>query len=147
MTGSQASVSNYGYLATYKTGVYSLGSAGVDNPTLYSATLANPSIHWEEVAQSNIGVDIGLLDSRILFSVDGYIKNTSDMLVKAAVPITSGFEDTGTTYANAGKVRNKGVEMQLHTVNIQVSGTGRLIFLLLITQIKSSTLIVMSLII
>ena len=118
VTGSQASVSNYGYLATYKTGVYSLGSAGVDNPTLYSATLANPSIHWEEVAQSNIGVDIGLLDSRILFSVDGYIKNTSDMLVKAAVPITSGFEDTGTTYANAGKVRNKGVEMQLHTVNI-----------------------------
>lgn len=118
VTGSQASVSNYGYLATYKTGVYSLGSAGVDNPTLYSATLANPSIHWEEVAQSNIGFDIGLLDSRILFSVDGYIKNTSDMLVKAAVPITSGFEDTGTTYANAGKVRNKGVEMQLHTVNI-----------------------------
>ena len=49
--------------------------------------------------------------------MDGYIKNTNDMLVKAAVPITSGFEDTGTTYANAGKVRNQGVEMQLHTIN------------------------------
>lgn len=120
VTGSQASVSNYGYLAVYDTGIYPLGSDlnGVGVPTLYSATLANPSIHWEEVAQSNVGVDIALLDSRIQLSVDGYIKNTSDMLVKAAVPITSGFEDTGTTYANAGKVQNRGVEMQLHTVNL-----------------------------
>ena len=119
VTGSQASVSNYGYLAVYNTGVYPLGSAlnGTGLPTLYSATLANPSIHWEEIAQTNIGIDIALLDSRIEFSVDGYIKNTNDMLVKAAVPITSGFEDTGTTYANAGKVRNQGVEMQLHTIN------------------------------
>lgn len=119
VTGSQASVSNYGYLAVYDTGVYPLGpSNGVEVPTLYSSTLANPSIHWEEVAQANVGIDISLLDSRIQFSVDGYLKNTSDMLVKAAVPITSGFEDTGTTYANAGRVRNQGVEMQLHTINL-----------------------------
>ena len=119
VTGSQASVSNYGYLAVYDTGVYPLGSAlnGTGLPTLYSATLANPSIHWEEIAQTNVGIDIAFLDSRIQFSVDGYIKNTNDMLVKAAVPITSGFEDTGTTYANAGSVRNQGVEMQLHTAN------------------------------
>ena len=119
VTGSQASVSNYGYLAVYNTGVYPLGSAlnGTGLPTLYSATLANPSIHWEEIAQTNVGIDIAFLDSRIQFSVDGYIKNTNDMLVKAAVPITSGFEDTGTTYANAGSVRNQGVEMQLHTAN------------------------------
>lgn len=120
VTGSQASVSNYGYLAVYDTGIYPLGSDlnGVGVQTLYSATLANPSIHWEEVAQTNIGIDLSFLDSRIQFSVDGYLKNTNDMLVKAAVPITSGFEDTGTTYANAGKVANRGVEMQLHTINI-----------------------------
>lgn len=118
VTGSQASVSNYGYLATYNTGVYSFGTAGTEQPSLYSASLANPSIHWEEVAQSNIGIDLAMFDSRVQFSVDGYIKNTRDMLVKASIPITSGFEDTTTTYANAGKVRNQGVEMQLHTVNI-----------------------------
>lgn len=120
VTGSQASVSNYGYLAVYDTGIYPLGLDinGVGVQTLYSASLANPSIHWEEVAQTNVGIDLAFLDSRIQFSVDGYLKNTSDMLVKAAVPITSGFEDTGTTYANAGKVANKGVEVQLHTVNL-----------------------------
>lgn len=118
VTGSQASVSNYGYLATYDTGVYSFGTAGTEQPSLYSASLANPSIHWEEVVQSNIGIDLAMFNSRVQFSVDGYIKNTRDMLVKASIPITSGFEDTTTTYANAGKVRNQGVEMQLHTVNI-----------------------------
>jgi hypothetical protein len=39
------------------------------------------------------------------------------MLVKASIPITSGFEDTSTTYANAGKVRNSGFEISLNTVN------------------------------
>ena len=117
VTGSQASVGNYGYLAVYDTAVYSFGSAGKEQSTLFARTLSNPSLHWEEVAQTNVGIDIAFLDSRIQFSMDGYIKDTRDMLVKASIPITSGFEDTSTTYTNAGKVRNRGVEMSLHTVN------------------------------
>ncbi len=117
VTGSQASVGNYGYLAVYDTAVYSFGSTGKEQSTLFARTLSNPSLHWEEVAQTNVGIDIAFLDSRIQFSMDGYIKDTRDMLVKASIPITSGFEDTSTTYTNAGKVRNRGVEMSLHTVN------------------------------
>ena len=60
---------------------------------------------------------MGLFNSRVTLSVDAYVKNTADMLVKAAIPITSGFEDTTTTYTNAGKVKNKGVEMSLRSVN------------------------------
>ncbi len=41
------------------------------------------------------------------------------MLVKASIPITSGFEDTTTTYTNAGKIRNQGVEMSLRTINLK----------------------------
>ncbi|MGM9736000.1 MAG: SusC/RagA family TonB-linked outer membrane protein [Candidatus Cryptobacteroides sp.] len=117
VTGSQASVGNYGYLAVYDTAVYSFGTTGKEQSTLFARTLSNPSLHWEEVAQTNVGIDISFLDSRLQFSVDGYIKDTRDMLVKASIPITSGFEDTSTTYTNAGKVRNRGVEMALHTVN------------------------------
>lgn len=51
-------------------------------------------------------------------SLDGYIKNTRDMLVKAAIPITSGFEDTSTTYTNAGRVRNIGWELTANSVNL-----------------------------
>ncbi len=119
VTGSQASVSNYGYLPSYSTSVYPLGFGGKEQPALVSSSLANPNIHWEEVAQANIGFDAVLFNSRAILSVDAYIKNTTDMLVKASIPITSGFEDTSTTYTNAGKVRNTGVEVTLHTVNIK----------------------------
>jgi TonB-linked SusC/RagA family outer membrane protein len=119
VTGSQASVSNYGYLASYATSVYPFGYAGTEQAALVSSSLANPNIHWEEVAQANIGFDAVLLNSRAILSVDAYIKNTNDMLVKASIPITSGFEDTSTTYTNAGKVLNTGVEVTLHTVNLE----------------------------
>lgn len=119
VTGSQASVSNYGYLPSYSTSVYPLGFGGKEQPALVSSSLANPNIHWEEVAQANIGFDAVLFNSRAILSIDAYIKNTTDMLVKASIPITSGFEDTSTTYTNAGKVRNTGVEVTLHTVNIK----------------------------
>ncbi len=118
VTGSQASVGSYGYLAQYNTSVYPLGIAGNTQTVLYSSTLANPYIHWEEVAQTNIGVDASFLGSRIVLSLDAYLKETRDMLVKASIPITSGFEDTSTTYTNAGRVSNKGFEMSLHTVNL-----------------------------
>ncbi len=77
------------------------------------------NIHWEEVRQANFGVDMSLFDSRVSLSLDAYIKNTNDMLVKASIPITSGFEDTTETFTNAGKMRNKGVEMTLRTINLK----------------------------
>lgn len=118
VTGSQASVGNYSYLASYNTSVYPFGISSGNQTALVSSTLANPYIHWEEVAQTNIGFDTSLFNSRVMFSFDAYLKETRDMLVKASIPITSGFEDTTTTYTNAGKVRNQGIEMSLHTINL-----------------------------
>lgn len=118
VTGSQASVGNYSYLASYNTSVYPFGISSGNQTALVSSTLANPYIHWEEVAQTNIGFDASLFISRVMFSFDAYLKETRDMLVKASIPITSGFEDTTTTYTNAGKVRNQGIEMSLHTINL-----------------------------
>lgn len=118
VTGSQASVGNYSYLASYNTSVYPFSISSGNQTALVSSTLANPYIHWEEVAQTNIGFDASLFNSRVMFSFDAYLKETRDMLVKASIPITSGFEDTTTTYTNAGKVRNQGIEMSLHTINL-----------------------------
>lgn len=110
-------IGSYSFLSSYNTGVYIFKDTIA--PTLSAVTMANPSIHWEEVRQCNVGVDLSLFDSRIVFSADGYLKNTVDMLVKAAIPITTGYEDTSTTYKNAGTVRNVGVEVNLNTVNIE----------------------------
>lgn len=114
-------IGSYAYISTYNTGSYIFGDEVVT--TLMAQSMANPSIHWEEVRQGNIGIDLGMWNSRLTLSVDGYIKNTADMLVKAAIPITSGYEDIYTTYTNAGKVSNKGVEFTVSTVNFE-STTG-----------------------
>lgn len=118
VTGNQ-SIGNYAYIATYNTGVYPFN--GTNNTALVSTTLSNPDLHWEEIRQTNIGIDISMLHSRLNLSVDGYWKNTHDMLVKATIPITSGFEDTSTTYTNAGKVSNKGIEFTASSVNLEGS--------------------------
>ncbi len=115
-------IGSYAYIQTYNTGAYIFGDDVVT--TLMAETMANPTIHWEEVRQGNIGVDLGLWNSRLTLSLDGYIKNTTDMLVKAAIPITSGYEDTSTTYTNAGKVSNKGAELTVSSVNFDSSTGG-----------------------
>ncbi len=115
-------IGSYAYIQTYNTGSYIFGDEVVT--TLMAKTMANPSIHWEEVRQANIGIDLSMWNSRLNLSLDGYIKNTADMLVKAAIPITSGYEDTSTTYTNAGKVSNRGFEVTLNSVNFDGAGGG-----------------------
>ena len=116
VTGNQE-IGNYGFVASYNTGIYPFGNN--NSTALVSTTLSNPNIHWEEVRQTNFGVDMSLFNSRVNLSLDAYIKKTTDMLVKASIPITSGFEDTTETFTNAGKMRNKGVEMTLRTINMK----------------------------
>lgn len=119
-TGSQASVGNYDHIQTLVTLLYPFGTS-LDNASqsaLYSQVLANSAIHWEEIEQFNAGVDLSFFNSRLNVSLDGYIKNTNSMLVKAAFPITTGFEDTFDTYTNAGKVRNIGWELSASSVNL-----------------------------
>ena len=115
-------IGSYAYIPTYNTGSYIFGDDVVT--TLMAQSMANPSIHWEEVRQGNIGVDLSLWNSRLTLSIDGYIKNTTDMLVKAAIPITSGYEDIYTTYTNAGKVSNKGAELTVSSVNFESTDAG-----------------------
>ena len=115
-------IGSYAYIQTYNTGTYIFGDDIVT--TLMAKSMANPSIHWEEVRQANIGLDLSMWQSRVNLSVDAYLKNTADMLVKAAIPITSGYEDTTTTYTNAGKVRNSGFEFTLNTINFDSTGDG-----------------------
>lgn len=119
-TGSQASVGNYDHIQTLVTLLYPFGTTldNAEQPALYSQVLANSAIHWEEIEQFNAGVDLSFFNSRLNVSLDGYIKNTNHMLVKAAFPITTGFEDTFDTYTNAGKVRNIGWELTANSVNL-----------------------------
>jgi TonB-linked SusC/RagA family outer membrane protein len=81
--------------------------------------LANPDLRWEKTAQSDVGVELGLLNNRITLEADVYYRLTTDMLLDAPVPRTSGY---ATIRRNVGSMENKGIEFGLNTVNIDAGG-------------------------
>lgn len=120
VTGNQWGIDNYAWYTKLKTGQYVFNGAPVS--TLYPLVMANPEVKWETVKQWNAGIDLSLFNQRITLSLDGYIKNTTDMLVPMAVPITTGYSDVYVPSINAGKVRNQGWELSLSSRNL----TGQL---------------------
>jgi TonB-linked SusC/RagA family outer membrane protein len=78
--------------------------------------LANPDLRWEKTAQYDAGVELGLFDNRVSVEADFYYRKTTDMLLDAPVPRTSGY---ATIRKNVGSMQNKGLEFALNTVNVQ----------------------------
>jgi TonB-linked SusC/RagA family outer membrane protein len=83
---------------------------------LYRNTFGNADLRWEKTTQWDIGVDIGLFNSRVNFSADYYNRTTSDLLLNAPIPSSSGLR---TILRNIGSVNNKGLELALNTVNVK----------------------------
>ena len=80
--------------------------------------LGNPDLRWEKTAQSDVGIELGLLDNRITLEADYYYRLTTDMLLDAPVPQSSGY---AVIRKNVGSMENSGVELALNTTNIQTS--------------------------
>ncbi len=72
-------------------------------------SLENRNIKWETVESTNLGVDMEFFNSRVTASVDYFIKETKDMLVRVPLPIYAGY--LSSPYSNVGSVENKGVEL------------------------------------
>lgn len=86
---------------------------------VYPSTLGNASLAWEKTASLNVGIDFGFLDRRISGSIDVYKAKTSDVLVSRALPPTTGY---ASVWTNIGAIDNKGIELELNTINL----TGQL---------------------
>src|SRR5690606_31682741 len=79
------------------------------------SSIGNPLLRWETTKQADIGLDMGFAGDRITLQVDIYNKVTDDLLLLADVPRTTGILRA---YKNVGKMSNKGLEISLHTVNV-----------------------------
>ncbi len=88
---------------------------GVILPGNYPSSIQNNDLKWETTEQTNVGLDISFANSRIDISADAYIKNTSGVLLDVPLPRSTGF-NSGTQ--NAGKIQNKGIELQITTHNV-----------------------------
>jgi hypothetical protein len=54
--------------------------------TYLMTSLANTHLHWEQTAETNLGVDYGFLQNRIYGTVDVYEQKTSDILLQQTLP-------------------------------------------------------------
>lgn len=114
---------SYGVTGNSEIPAYSaLGTLGtyaaIFNNTRFSGIgtnrLGNDELAWESTAQSDIGLELGLFQNRVNLEADVYYRKTTDMLLDAPVPRTSGHPSV---FRNVGKMENKGLELGLSTVN------------------------------
>ncbi len=91
--------------------------AGKEINTYTVTQNVNPDLKWERKFEYNLGLDFGFLDSRLNGSLEGYVRNTKDLLWYYEVP-TPPYQYT-TLLANAGEMLSYGVELALNTVPVK----------------------------
>ena len=95
---------SFGWLATYDYTFYG------DKGASYPGNIANTDLTWEKNKNWNIGIDATIFD-RYTLSVEYFNRKTTDLLLDAKVPSTTGF---GSTLMNIGAMRNDGWELSLN---------------------------------
>jgi TonB-linked SusC/RagA family outer membrane protein len=88
---------------------------GVIQPGSYQSSIENRDLKWEETQQTNIGIDMQVMEGRISFTAEAYLKRTSDLLLELPLPRSTGF-DVG--FLNVGKMENKGLEFMVTSRNL-----------------------------
>lgn len=103
-TGSQA-ISPYATLNQLGSGKTVFDDALAT--TYAPGTVLPGDLKWETTEQKDIGLDIGILDNRVVVTADYYVKTTKDLLNNVILPSSMGFQRT---VRNVGEVRNQGFE-------------------------------------
>ena len=113
MLGNQyVGSSNYPYLSVLQAYTSGVSMIGANATTGYvQSTLSNPNLSWEKIKMLDLGFDLAMFSNRLTFSFDWYNKDTDGILLKLNYPAQLGAKPSE---QNAGKVNNKGWEMDLN---------------------------------
>lgn len=84
-------------------------------PGYASKQIPNPDLKWEANKTFNLGMDFGFLNQRITVSPEFYINKSSNLLLSAQLPYSSGYQ---TMLINAGETKNVGLDLTINTVNL-----------------------------
>lgn len=94
---------------------------------VYEKSFASPNLSWETERKLNVGIDVGLFEGRVDFSVDYFTNRRENILIqRQTISSVTGFR-TG-MYQNYGITINKGVDAnfifkhQWGAVNISARG-------------------------
>ena len=76
---------------------------------------ANPNLKWETTRTIDFGLDLGLLNNRLLLTIDYFNKQTDDLLLAVPLPDYNG---GGAIVDNVGGMNNRGFELSVTTTPI-----------------------------
>ncbi|NJL76199.1 MAG: TonB-dependent receptor [Saprospiraceae bacterium] len=103
-------IGNFSSRALISAGTNYLQRAG-----LAPTQLGNPDLTWEEREDIDLGLEIGLFDSRIELLAELYRGTTRELLLNRPLVGSSGF--TGIT-ENIGSIVNEGLDITFRTLNV-----------------------------
>lgn len=87
-------------------------------PSLGAKTnIGNRDLTWETTTQGNVGIDFSILNSRLNFTMDGYYKYTTNLLLNVPLPAPY-----SSITRNEGEMSNWGLEFAVSSVNIDKGG-------------------------
>ncbi len=109
-TGNQSLPGYFPYLGAYSAGWNIAGYSGS-----VISSLSNGKLHWETQKDLDLGIDFGLFKNSITGSVTYFKRTSADLLFDRPLPPSVGINGIND---NIGKVENKGVEIDLTTVNV-----------------------------
>lgn len=116
---------SYGFTGNSEIGQYRSQATLGNSTAIFGGTrasgigisaLANPDLRWEKTGQFDAGFELGLFDNRIAIESDFYYKKTTNMLLEAPVPTSSGYSSI---FKNIGSLANKGFEFSITSANIK----------------------------
>lgn len=117
-------IGNYASLALLGKDNYNFGRGdGTLASGLAPTGLGNNNLTWETNKQTDVGVDLSLLNNRFSVSADYYYRLTNGLLYSRPVPSVTGFS---TTLDNIGSVENQGFEVSLNAQLVNANKPGGL---------------------
>ncbi len=109
-TGQQNGISDFYYLTQYLgSNAYAMYPFGDDFYSTVRPTISNEDLTWEKTTTYNAGLDFTALNGRFSVNLDGYYRETTDLL--AVVPVAAGVLFGDSQMQNIGSLKNYGVEM------------------------------------
>ena len=118
--GNQSGLADYAWVQQYSTNYYDWTDSEYADatPTLGGkSNIGNKDLTWETTTQTNVGIDWSMFNSRLVVTLDGYYKYTTNLLMN--VPLPSPYPNI---YRNEGEMSNWGLELAINSVNIEKNG-------------------------
>lgn len=111
--GNSDALTSYGFLPLLSSGLTTTNNVvfnGTRAQYIYQSVMSSPDITWETIAQSNVGIDMTVLQNRLSVTADYYVKMTTDLFSRPNLPNIIGVQPG---LINLGKLKSWGTELDV----------------------------------